>query len=147
MKYVAPFDLKYKTKHGTAIVPKGFITDGATGVFDLEPEAWFLHDLGYLIGGLIIDGSLNVTSKIYLDWLYAKVLTRNHRPVRGFVRFCGLQSPISWYLWRKHRKSDQTPWQKRVYDGSIVDPDGWEYDMQTWLLKDAKKLSSDRCVV
>jgi len=45
--YELPYTIAYESpRYGKSIiVPKGYISDGATGALDIASEAWWVHDL------------------------------------------------------------------------------------------------------
>jgi len=45
-KYILPYTIRYHSKRYSqiVIVRKGYVSDGATGAFDIWSEAWWVHD-------------------------------------------------------------------------------------------------------
>lgn len=94
--------MQIDTKHGRALIPRGFLSDGATGVFDLCKEGYFLHDLLYLRGK--IDGK--PITKWQADVIYGKLLWKNHRYIRAFIRPLGL-AIFGHKAWNNYRRLDK----------------------------------------
>jgi len=86
-KYTSKGFTYYSERYGKSItVPKGFKTDGATGVPDLAQEAWEVHDFIFSGGGFD-DGTYPTNwqaSNIYCD-----ILTEKGFPIRGQIRKYG----------------------------------------------------------
>jgi len=129
--YVCPFNLKIQTKYGEVLVPRGFLADGASGfcIIDLDEEAFFVHDLLYLMGN--IKGEK--ITKHQADKIYGKMLWDNHRYFRAFIRPLGLLM-FGGKAWKKHREAEKVNplhWMERFV------PHKYSWEFPNWNTEDA----------
>ena len=103
--YVCPFDLKEWTPYGSVSIPKGFLSDGATGVLDLDIISFFVHDFLFISPHVQKkDGTSFTLTKRQVDYSYFKILWRNGIPIRAAIRFLGLSFlPPAYKLWKENR--------------------------------------------
>ena len=100
-----PYDCNVAVPQGTIRLIRGMLSDGATGVSDLCPEAFFSHDLSFLYP-VTLEGKR--LTKQQVDYGYYYVLKNNGHALRGIIRYVGLQyfpgtSYISSRIWSKYR--------------------------------------------
>lgn len=126
--YVSPLAWTIETKFGRVYIPKGFLSDGASCVPDLCYEAFFTHDLLYILPS--IEGK--IVPKWKCDLIYSMLLTRNKRYIRAFVRLSGLLlfGQPAWYKYRELDKSDPDHWRDHI----LPQADRW--NIPGFMLKD-----------
>ena len=86
-------------------IPYGFMSDGASGVPDLLPDAYFVHDRLYASPWGYYRSVHKEMSKRQCDLMYAKIGLRrlNFRIVfRGLL----LSTGINGFIWQDYRKQD-----------------------------------------
>lgn len=105
-KYVCPFDMTIKTSRGNKTIKRGFLSDGASGVSDLNEESFFFHDTMYLYP--VLDNGLRV-SRFFIDFAYGRILFKYGNIFPG-----GLIRPVALSLintlphspWQHHRQRE-----------------------------------------
>ena len=146
-KYVCKWPLSVRTKHGTVHVPRGFLSDGASGpgIIDLEPEAFMAHDRLYVSPYVDTPAGERVRlTRWQCDLIYGRILAANHRWFRALVRPLGLALfngllPRVW-PWRRdtwaHYRSMEDAcslwWQ-----GQRMVPGAYRWRFPSWRLRDA----------
>lgn len=83
------------------------------GCGQFEFAGVFYHDAAYVNGGLWREGQFFALSKVEADWLLARQIVadegsrfpRWRRRLKAVRVFVGLQSPMSWAVWRRYRKA------------------------------------------
>jgi len=127
--YVCPFSWRIQTPFGRVYIPKGWLSDGATGVPDVCPPAFFTHDRLYawpFINGRRI-------GKAKCDLIYGILLFKHWRPFRAFERPVGL-TLFGWSAWNKCRereKADEHWWHEQIVDHAA------EWDFPSFYSRDA----------
>ena len=121
-KYVCPFHWTIRTPVGEKHIARGFLSDGASYVFDLSPEAFFFHDAAYLdptIGGLR-------RGKIVIDMVYGVILARHWQVISAAVRPIGL-GIFGWGTWRQYRRLERDPaaWAELMRSRFLPDATHW----------------------
>jgi len=108
------------TSMGEVHIPRGMLADGATGVPDRCPVAWFAHDRLYVrpVVTLPLLGVERRLTKREVDSIYRELLSRNGHAILGLIREAGLQwfpvtSHISRSMWERARAAE------------AADPEGW----------------------
>jgi len=119
--YVQPYDQTVKTGIGSFVIPRGFLSDGASGVIDLCKKAHFSHDYLYLIPE--IDGKR--ISKRRADRIYGRILWQNHHVFTGLWRPWGLFF-FGGKAFRSYRKLDRER-PDHVQDHFVPDASYWKF--------------------
>ena len=101
LPYVCPFNMHVDTPWGKIHVPRGFLSDGASGVLDLSKEAFFTHDRLYVCPE--IDGER--IGKAKSDIIYGYLLFKDKRFIRTILRPLGL-FVLGWPAWSGYRKRE-----------------------------------------
>ena len=100
-----PADIVFRTGRyeKTVTVPKGFLSDGATGVSELG-KGFFIHDWLFF-AGRFDDGSrceFEQANRIYEDYLRTTGYS-----IRAWFRYVGTTYlPVSRSAWQNHRKRE-----------------------------------------
>jgi len=85
LKYTINYYSKRYNKH--VVIPEGYTSDGATGVFDLYSEAWWIHD--YLLdNGTWSDHTS--CSRWQADKVLYDVLKAEGHYIRAPIWYCGV---------------------------------------------------------
>jgi hypothetical protein len=135
-RWVVPHSQIVETYLGPLALPRGFLSDGATGpgVRDLEPLAFCGHDRMY-VSPMIGTERIN---KIQADLVYAQILMRNWRLIEGVIRPAVLITwPGSWAVWREYRRkeaADPNWWhQSRFVPHALMwDFPNWQTRFAVW---------------
>lgn len=91
MRYTLPYEIHWcSERYGKSLtVPRGYLSDGATGVRDIWSEAWWLHDF-VCDGNPWNDGTPVSTAQE--AWILHDKLKEEKRPIRavawGIATFC-----------------------------------------------------------
>lgn len=124
---VVPDDTIVRTWRGDLLLPRGMLSDGATRVIDICPEAWFAHDL--LCRYPVING--HRISKWEADMLYGWILLRNGH-IAGVWRPAGMlvvpgAAHVSWRMWhdQRQREIDEPEWW--LTECMVPFPDYWHF--------------------
>jgi hypothetical protein len=85
-KYILPYDIHYYSKRYNKFVyvPKGFVSDGATGAIDIYTEAFFIHD--WLLETKKFNDDTNC-SWFQANLIMYDVLQEEGRYIRSYVWF------------------------------------------------------------
>ncbi len=111
MKYEMLVEMPHRGKHNKVkTVPQGRQSDGATGVRDLCPEAFFTHD-EFCIDPYWDDGTPITNWEASRE--YRKILKRYGHKIRGWVRHYGtfllggwrVKKQVGW-IFNRHSKKD-----------------------------------------
>ena len=130
--YVVHKSFVIETFRGPVALPRGFLSDGASGfgIRDLEPLAFTLHDRLYVSPWA---GTRPVT-KLQADLIYAQILMREWRVIEALARPVGL-SVLGWGAWcgyRNREKIDPNWWlQERFVPHALA------WDFPDWHTKNA----------
>ena len=100
-KYVSPHTWGEDTLAGRVRIPRGFLSDGDSGVPDLEPRAWFVHDMLYLRGCV---GGQPVTRR-RADWSYAWLLAKEKRIGAALLYMLGTRI-LAGFAWDAYRRRE-----------------------------------------
>jgi hypothetical protein len=145
-KYVCPFNLQVQTPWGLIRVPRGWLSDGASGpgIIDLEEEAFMAHDRLYVfpeVNGK--DGKPHRIGKIKADLIYGYILMRKLRIFHAIIRPSGLiwfpfTSSASRKIWKEYRrreKEDEGYWltECMVPHQTCWDFPSWKTERAVWL--------------
>ena len=102
--YVVHKTFVIPTYCGPLALPRGFLSDGASGlgIRDLEPLGFCAHDRLYVSPWV----SERPVSKFQADMIYAQILMREWRVLEGVVRPLAL-GLLGWGAWRGYRKREK----------------------------------------
>ena len=118
-----------------ALVPYGWMWDGASCVKDLYPPTSCWHDWGYSVGLFVKDGEIVTLSKRKMDWIYANACG-DIQWWRKYTRWVGLRNPISYMYYRKARKRlDKHGTQHIISSNTIPHVADWSFP--TYKTRDA----------
>jgi hypothetical protein len=102
--YVVPQPWIIDTFLGPLALPRGFLSDGASGlgIWDLDPESFMAHDRLYVSPWL----GTRPVGKMQADLIYAQLLFRRRQLLSGLVRPFAL-TIAGWSAWRGHRRREK----------------------------------------
>jgi len=107
--YVSPFDRKIATFLGAVHVPRGLLSDGASGGapdHDSAAEHWWAHDRLYL-SPWIQRGERRIrVSRRQADLIYAVKLMRSWHPIEAAVSYIALRAAGD-LAWDRYRTLEQ----------------------------------------
>ena len=113
--YVVPQSWIIETFKGPLALPRGFLSDGASGfgIRDLDPEAFIAHDRLYVSPWI----GVKPITKLQADLIYSQLLFRRWQVFSGCVRPVALAA-LGWKAWNEYRlreKQDPNWWMQERF--------------------------------
>ncbi len=106
--YVCPFAMVLKVKAGDIYIPRGLLSDGASGVPDRCREGYFAHDKLYLCPEVEVKERVVRISKYKCDSSYRQIQRQNNQYGWAALYWVGLTMfPPSYFVWRYYRKREK----------------------------------------
>jgi hypothetical protein len=108
----------------------GFLSDGASRVADLCPEAWFCHDMLIKLPWVERDGLLVRLNRFQVDLVYGSLLLRWKRPYFAVERTAALMfvNCFPFGPWARYRKQEREmgaeEWRTHVRSTFVLQPVG-----------------------
>jgi hypothetical protein len=102
--YVVPQSWIVATFLGPCSLPRGFLSDGASGlgIWDLDPESFMVHDRLYVSPLL----GVRRINKLQADSIYAHMLLKRRQILSGLIRPLAL-AVGGWKPWREYRAQER----------------------------------------
>jgi hypothetical protein len=85
----------------------GFLSDGATLVWDFHPDGYFAHDMLYARPKALYKNTWKNLSKRQCDMIYARIGLKHRNPI-VFFRGVFLSTGVNNCVWKGYRHQDQS---------------------------------------